>query len=82
LCHFREEGEFMGFETLCEKMIGKKVCVTFKDKGAPVIGKCTGYTRAIDNDPEIAEIIVDVGEKGFCYGLMESEISDVKELKD
>lgn len=72
----------MEFEALCEKMVGKRVRVTFKDGGTPVIGKCIGYTRAVDNDPEIAEIDVDTGVQGACYGLMESEISDVEELKD
>lgn len=72
----------MEFEALCEKMVGKRVRVIFKDGGTPIVGKCIGYTRAIDNDPEIAEIDVDTGAQGAHYGLMESEIADVEELKD
>lgn len=72
----------MEFEALCEKMVGKRVRVIFKDGGTPIVGKCIGYTRAIDNDPEIAEIDVDTGTQGAHYGLMESEIADVEELKD
>lgn len=72
----------MNFETLCAKMVGKKVQIRFKDGGAPVVGKCIGYTRAVDNEPEIAEIDIDSGIPNACYGLMESEISDIEELKD
>ena len=78
----QERGEFMEFEALCEKMVGKRVRVIFKDGGTPSVGKCIGYTRAIDNDPEIAEIDVDTGVQGAYCGLMESEISDIEELKD
>ena len=48
----------------------------------PFVGKCIGYTRAVDNEPEIAEIDIDSGISNACYGLMESEISDIEELKD
>lgn len=82
LFRIQERGEFMEFEALCEKMVGKRVRVIFKDGGTPIVGKCIGYTRAIDNDPEIAEIDVDTGTQGAHYGLMESEIADVEELKD
>lgn len=82
LFRIQERGEFMEFEALCEKMVGKRVRVIFKDGGTPIVGKCIGYTRAIDNDPEIAEIDVNTGTQGAHYGLMESEIADVEELKD
>lgn len=82
MCHIQEGDEPMNFETMCEKMVGKRIRVTFKDGGIPIVGECIGYTRAVDNDPEIAEINVDVGGQGACYGLMESEISNVEELKD
>ena len=72
----------MDFEALCEKMVGKKVRIRFKDGGAPIVGKCIGYTWAVDNEPEIAEIDIDSGIPNACYGLMESEISDIEELKD
>ena len=29
----------MDFEALCEKMVGKKVRIRFKDGGAPIVGK-------------------------------------------
>ena len=44
LCRFSEEGKSMDFEALCEKMVGKKVRIRFKDGGAPIVGKCIGYT--------------------------------------
>lgn len=72
----------MNFETLCAKMVGKKVRIRFKDGGTPIVGECTGYTRAVDNEPKIAEIDIDSGIPNACYGLMESEISDIEELKD
>ena len=72
----------MDFEALCEKMVGKKVRIRFKDGGAPIVGKCIGYKLAIQNQPEIAEIYIDSGIPNACYGLMESEISDIEELKD
>lgn len=78
----QEESESMEFEALCAKMVGKKVRVRFKDGGAPIIGECIGYTRAIDNDSEIAEIDIDTGISNTCYSLMESEISDIEKLKN
>lgn len=82
LSRIQGRGEVMEFEAMCERMVGKRVRITFKDGGTPVIGKCIGYTRAVDNDPEIAEIDVDTGIQGAYCGLMESEIADVEELKN
>lgn len=72
----------MGFEAMCEKMLGKKVRITFKDGSTPMSGVCAGYTRAIDNEPEIAEIDIDTGVDGAYYGLMENEIEKIEELSE
>lgn len=72
----------MEFEAMCEEMLGKRVRVTLKEAADPIDGKVIGYTRAIDNDPEIAEIYIDTGTKNSCYGLLESEILSMEELKN
>lgn len=72
----------MGFEEKCERMLGKKVRITFADGSAPISGMCVGYTPAIDNEPEIAEIDIDTGMDGACYGLLENEIEKMEELSE
>ena len=64
---------------LCKRVLIVKAIVL---SIMPFVGKCIGYTRAVDNEPEIAEIDIDSGIPNACYGLMESEISDIEELKD
>lgn len=69
---------FSEFEILCENMVGKTVRVTFKDGGTPITGYCEGFVRAIDNDPEVAQI--DVISQGISYGLLETEIQSIEEV--
>lgn len=45
-------------------------------------GVCVGYTRAADNEPEVAEIDIDTGAAGAYYGLMENEIEAIEELSE
>ena len=70
----------MEFETICERMLGKKVRITFVDGSTPISGRCVGYTPAIDNEPELAEIDLDTGVAGVCYGFLENEIMKIEEL--
>lgn len=39
-------------------MIGKKLKVVCKDKKV-IVGRCTDYTQALDNEPEIEEIVIE-----------------------
>ena len=72
----------MHFERRCEERLGKQVRVTFRDGSPPMRGTCVGYTRAVDNEPEIAEIDLDTGTAGVLYGLMENEIEAIEELSE
>lgn len=69
----------MDFEARCEEVVGKTVRITFKDGSVPMVGECYGYTRAIDNDPEIAEI--DILRGGLLYGLEEPDIASIEEVR-
>lgn len=68
----------MNFERRCEELLGKQVRVIFRDGSPPMRGTCVGYTRAVDNEPEIAEIDLDT----VLYGLMENEIEAIEELSE
>ena len=72
----------MGLEERCETLLGKQVRITFRDGSPPMCGVCVGYTRAADNEPEIAEIDIDTGAAGAYYGLMENEIEAIEELSE
>ena len=72
----------MGLEERCEALLGKQVRITFRDGSPPMCGVCVGYTRAADNEPEIAEIDIDTGAAGAYYGLMENEIEAIEELSE
>lgn len=72
----------MGLEERCEALLGKQVRITFRDGSPPMCGVCVGYTRAVDNEPEIAEIDIDTGAAGAYYGLMENEIEVIEELSE
>ena len=54
---------------------GKKVKITLKD-GEIMQGKCTDYIKAIDNDPEIASIDLQVNKK--LYEIYENEIKSIE----
>lgn len=72
----------MDFEERCETLLGKHVRITFRDGSPPMVGTCVGYTRAVDNEPEIAEIDIDTGVAGVYYGLMENEVESIEELPE
>lgn len=72
----------MCFEKRCEELLGRQVRITFRDGSPSMCGTCVGYTRAVDNEPEIAEIDIDTGVVGVCYGLMENEIEAMEELSE
>ena len=72
----------MGLEERCEALLGKQVRITFRDGSPPMCGVCVGYTRAADNEPEIAEIDRDTDVAGAYYGLMENEIEAIEELSE
>lgn len=72
----------MGLEERCEALLGKQVRITFRDGSPPMCGVCVGYTRAADNEPEIAEIDIDTDVAGAYYGLMENEIEAIEELSE
>ena len=59
---------------------GKKVkvkCTT----GEVIKGIVKGFTRAIDNDPEVASIEIPYSDNG-CYEIMANEIKSIDMLTD
>lgn len=54
---------------------GKKVKIVLKD-GEIFKGKCIEFTKAIDNDPEIDSIDLQVDKK--IYEIYENEIKDIE----
>lgn len=54
---------------------GKKVKIELKD-GEIFLGKCIEYTKAIDNDPEIDSIDLQVNKK--IYEIYENEIKNIE----
>ena len=56
---------------------GKKVNLTLKE-GEVLRGKVIEYTRAIDNDPEIDSIDIEVKDK--IYEIYENEIKSIEIL--
>ncbi|MDR7856838.1 hypothetical protein [Tissierella sp.] len=54
---------------------GKKIKVTLKD-GEIFQGKCIEYIKAIDNDPEIPSIDLQVNKK--IYEIYENEIKSIE----
>lgn len=55
--------------------VGKTIKVTCLS-GNTFQGKCTDYTQAIDNEPEIASIGVDT--ESSSYELYENEIKNIE----
>lgn len=54
---------------------GKKVKIVLKD-GETFQGKCIEFTKAIDNDPEVDSIDLQVDKK--IYEIYENEIKDIE----
>ena len=55
-----------------------RVKITFKDGRTPYIGYCFGFSRALDCDPEIAEIDVVKDMKDRWYkSFNETEVEDI-----
>ena len=60
------------FEIKADDARGHRVRITFKDGRKPVEGYCSGFSRALDCDPEIAEI--DVVERATERGVSSEDI--------
>ena len=58
------------------KNAGKNIKVTLLD-GQIIIGFCRGFTQAIDNEPEIAEIDIEL-ENGHLTGAFQDEIESIE----
>lgn len=58
------------------KNTGKNIKVTLLD-GQIIIGFCRGFTQAIDNEPEIAEIDIEL-ENGHLTGAFQDEIESIE----
>lgn len=61
------------------KNTGKNIKVTLLD-GQIIIGFCRGFTQAIDNEPEIAEIDIEL-ENGHLTGAFQDEIESIEVLE-
>ena len=61
------------------KNTGKNIKVTLLD-GQIIIGFCRGFTQAIDNEPEIAEIDIEL-ENGHLTGAFQDEIESIEILE-
>lgn len=59
---------------------GHKVRIIFNDGHPPMVGKCTGYTKPIDNDPEVATIDLDIGIPRSRTEITEEEIESIELL--
>lgn len=66
------------FELKADDARGHHVRITFKDGRTPYIGYCIGFSRALDCDPEIAEIDVQTDLKNDWYeSFDENEVEDI-----
>lgn len=61
------------------KSAGKNINIKLKT-GKIVSGFCRGFTQAIDNEPEIAEIDIE-DEKGQLHGYLQTEIESIEVLE-
>lgn len=61
------------------KNTGKNIKVTLLD-GQIIIGFCRGFTQAIDNEPEIAEIDIEL-ENGHLTGAFQDEIESIEVIE-
>ena len=61
-------------QKLMANAVGFDVEVHLVGDFKPCIGKCTGYTPPLDNDPEVAAIEVKVPGMPSLYEITESEI--------
>jgi len=61
------------------KAAGKNIKVALLD-GQIIIGFCRGFTQAIDNEPEIAEIDIEL-ENGQLTGAFQDEIESIEVLE-
>ena len=61
------------------KNTGKNIKVTLLD-GQIIIGFCRGFTQAIDNEPEIAEIDIEL-ENGHLTGAFLDEIESIEVIE-
>lgn len=44
----------------------------------PCIGKCVGFTQPLDNEPEVASIVIDTGMRTSLTEIIEDEIESIK----
>ncbi|GAB6170076.1 hypothetical protein JCM1393_25360 [Clostridium carnis] len=57
--------------------VGKEIEVICVE-GEIIKGKCTDFTQALDNEPEVDSIGVEVGN--LSYELYQNEIESIKEV--
>ena len=57
--------------------VGHVVEIKLKDDQRRFIGKCTGYTKPLDNEPEIATMDLRVEGVQFIYEFAEAEIENI-----
>lgn len=66
------------FEIKADDARGHRVKITFKDGRMPYVGYCDGFSRALDCEPEIAEIYVSrKKEDNWGTGFDETEVEDI-----
>ncbi|MFR6100878.1 MAG: hypothetical protein ACLUO8_00185 [Christensenellales bacterium] len=66
------------FEIKADDARGHRVRITFKDGRKPVEGYCSGFSRALDCDPEIAEIdVLEHKEANWGESFDETEVEDI-----
>ena len=69
---------FTPFELKAESAVKHRVKITFKDGRTPYVGHCISFSRALDCDPEIAEIDVQKDLKDRWYkSFNETEVEDI-----
>ena len=66
------------FEIKADDARGHRVKITFKDGRTPYVGHCISFSRALDCDPEIAEIDVQKDTRDDWYeSFDETEVEDI-----
>lgn len=63
-----------------EDYVGKRIKIITND-GNVYIGKASGFTQALDNEPEIDEIDIRNEKDNRLYGLLENEIASIEILE-
>ncbi|MEG1108730.1 MAG: hypothetical protein RSA62_06830 [Oscillospiraceae bacterium] len=72
--------EFSEKMLLMNSVVGKNVKVVIVGGFKVFVGKCIGFTQPLDNEPEVAAILVRAADTEALYDLEEDVIESIEVL--